>query len=118
MLAHGFQLSLINTADALGPLADITQTSTVFPNGTGPGQPLHHASYKIHQNSVLLAQLPHTQQKPAQVGHCTSQTLCSSPLIHGVLDMSTFACIEVMLMQNASTAAQAGSSPSAFSGIH
>lgn len=24
MLAHGFQLSLINTADALGPLADIT----------------------------------------------------------------------------------------------
>lgn len=34
MLAHGFQLSLINTADALGPLADIIQTSTVFPNGS------------------------------------------------------------------------------------
>ncbi len=74
MLAHGFQLSLINTADALGPLADITQTSTVFPNGTGPSQPLHHANYKMDQNSTLRAQLQHTQQKPAQVGHCTPQT--------------------------------------------
>ena len=74
MLAHGFQLSLINTADALGPLADITQTATVFPKGTGPGQPLHHANYKINQKRMLLVQLLHTQQKPAQGGHCTSQT--------------------------------------------
>ncbi len=74
MLAHGFQLSLINTADALGPLADITQTSTVFPNGTGPSQPLHCANCNKDQNSILLAQLLHTQQKPAEVGLCTPQT--------------------------------------------
>ena len=63
MLAHGFQLSLINTADALGPLADITQTSTVFPNGTGPSQPLHCANCNKDQNSIFAgAATAHTTE--------------------------------------------------------